>query len=208
MTRTGTGHESAAPIVVAAALGISADALELEKDGYGRPVISAPATDLRFSVAHSCGLTLIALAIEAEVGVDVECFNRDVTDWMMWEQTLTRDEISHLPADRTVRNATLLRHWVRREALLKAAGVGVAIEPRSIELSVHGRIAALPRALAPAASWSLHDVAIPGYAAAIACRPGVAIVEVGGDVCAALLGEGSHGAPGVGDHQGPGSMHS
>lgn len=173
--QSGPGHREAAQAVVAAALGRAPDELDLEKDGRGKPQVRAPATDLRFSVAHTLGLTLVAVGLGVDVGVDVERLDRRVTGWALWAQTLTTDEASRLPLDRAARNATLLRHWVRREALLKAAGVGLAVEPRALELAADGRICALPAALGAPGDWALEDVPVPGCAAAVACRPGAAI---------------------------------
>lgn len=191
---TGRGHSGAAPRAIAAALDIAADELALERDARGKPAVRTPVTDLCFSVAHTSGLTLVALASGVEVGIDVERLGRDVTGWRLWEQTLTSDELAHLPADRAARNRALLQSWVRREALLKAAGVGLAVDPLAIELAADGRIVELPRALGSPAAWSLDDVAIPGCAAAIACRPGRTRVEV------------IDSSPAVGDRGGPGSM--
>jgi len=178
VVRTGPDHRSSAPAVLAAALGLAPDELELERDGRGKPFIRAPATDLRFSFAHTADLTLVALTTGIEVGVDVERLDRDVTAWALWRHTLTADETSRLPVDQTARNACLLQLWVRKEALLKAAGVGLGVEPRAIELAGDGRVLALPAALGAASAWSLHDVAVPGCAAAVACSPPVAMVEI------------------------------
>lgn len=174
-----------APAVLAAALGLHRDELEWKRDAGGKRAISAPATDLRFSVAHTSGLSLVALALGVDVGVDVERLDRNVTDWTLWGQTLTADEVSSLPANREARNAALLQQWVRREAILKAAGVGLAVEPRAIALTADGAIVSLPAALGTPDVWSLDDVCVPGHAAAIACRPRVTRVEIHADAATA-----------------------
>jgi phosphopantetheinyl transferase len=178
VVRRGLDHETAAARVLAEALGIAPGDLELQRDARGKPAIRVPATDLRFSVAHTSGLTLVALAHDVDVGVDVESLARDVTGWAMWDQIITECEAVHLPASQTTRNALLLQMWVRREALLKAAGIGLSVDPATIELTPHGRIVGLPLNLSTPREWSLHDIAIPGCAAAVACRSDRTQVEV------------------------------
>lgn len=134
--------------------------------------MNAPGADPRISIAHTLDLTLVAVALGVDVGVDVERLDRSVTDWALWEQTLTAGEASRLPTDRVARNAMLLRSWVLREALLKAAGLGLAVEPGAIELAPDGELVALPPVLGAVAEWALVDLPVPGCAAAVAFRPG------------------------------------
>lgn len=158
-------------VQLATALGVRPEELELDVDERGKPFVHRPATDLSFSVTHTAGMTVVALACGGEVGVDAEPLDRDVEGWTLWRHALSERERASLGEQPPTRNTTLLRAWVRKEALLKAAGVGLAVEPVTVELSAAGRIVALPASLGPPSAWSLHDVALPGYAVAVACRP-------------------------------------
>lgn len=156
---------------VAGALGIPASQLEIESDERGKPFVARPSTELRFSVTHVRGMSAVALAWARDVGVDAEPLDRDVDGWALWRHALSARELERLDHDDERRGASLLRAWARKEALLKAAGVGLAVEPATIELTADGGIEALPAAFGAPATWSLHDVSLPGYAVAVACRP-------------------------------------
>lgn len=137
----------------------------------GKPSLRGWGGDLRFSVARARGLVLVAVARGREVGVDVERLGSG--PWLsLPRQALTSREMASLeglpdvgPAD------AFLRIWARKEAVLKAAGVGLAVDPVLVEVSGAGEPAAvveLPRPLGPAARYALVDLGLPGCAAAVA----------------------------------------
>jgi 4'-phosphopantetheinyl transferase len=128
---------------------------------HGRPVL--PGNPVHFSLSHTRGLVMIALA-EAPVGIDVEGFPDPgtVTDVASQLHPTERTELAALPA--AERPAAFTRCWTRKEALLKAIGVGLNEE---LSLTLVG-IGPQP---APQADWLLADLPTdPGYAAAVAVR--------------------------------------
>jgi 4'-phosphopantetheinyl transferase len=94
---------------------------------HGKPHLSG-SSELDFSLAHSDGLALIAVARERLVGVDVERV-RARTDILAVARNAfspaERLEIESPPADEA-RRAAFFRCWTRKEAYLKAKGVGLA----------------------------------------------------------------------------------
>ncbi len=129
------------------------------------------------SVAHTGHLVAVALA-SVPVGVDVELDDADVDGV---PAALTDREIAVIAAlPDAHRTDALRRVWVRKEAVLKALGFGLARDPRTIELSDPG---APPAVLAPAgpagsAGMTLRDLeGAPGAVAALALA-GVQPVEV------------------------------
>ena len=156
--------------VLADELGVSADEVVLVRE-HGKPRVAEPETDLRFSVSRTPGLVVVALARGVEVGVDVESTARDVTGWALWEQLLSAEEIARLPDERSARNRALLHAWVAREAILKAAGAGLDLDPALVEVQADGTVTALPEPLGDPRTWSLEWLRLDDAVAAIACAP-------------------------------------
>jgi 4'-phosphopantetheinyl transferase len=113
----------------------------------------------RLSMSRTTGLVVVAVA-DAPVGVDVE---RPPGALPVPRDVLAAGEP---PA---AGDHGLLRTWVRKEAVLKAAGTGLAVDPRTLCVSdAAGRPAvAHPRGpLDPPAgtAWWVADVALPADA--------------------------------------------
>lgn len=157
-------------------LRVQPTAIELGRDDRGKPRIERPRTSLRFSLSRSSGATAVALSPFAEVGVDVEFLGRDVTGWRMWSDVLTPAELDHVPPAATEQNAHLLRTWVAKEAILKAAGVGLAIEPRELELGSEDEIRALPGVLGRPDDWSLASFCVGRFVGAVAVLDPAALI--------------------------------
>jgi 4'-phosphopantetheinyl transferase len=113
---------------------------------FGKPSLAwnCGAPGLCFNVSGSEGLALVALSADLEVGVDLERV-RDLPELATLARRLVSSQDaaaieSAPPAERT---RLFLEHWVRHEALAKAAGLGL----RQIS-NVTGTVAVLtpPRA--------------------------------------------------------------
>jgi phosphopantetheinyl transferase len=146
--------------------------LRVRRDHRGRPYLEE-ADGLRFSLARSAGVTLVAVSSEAEVGVDIERrVDRGLTSLPAHALTDTElDTLGRFPE--AARADAFLTYWVRKEAILKAAGVGLGVEPSLLEVSGPREdpvVKAVPDTLDPTSVWTLVDLALPGYAAAVAVR--------------------------------------
>ncbi len=161
-----------------------------------------PAPSLRFNLAHSGERALVAVALNREIGVDIE---------MIKEQRAIRDianrffspyEVGVLLAlPEQERTAAFYRLWARKEAYLKARGDGLGLPLDSFDITLAPRD---PPALlqtrydpADAARWTLQDVPVePGYAAA------VAVQGAGWHLRVRIWGEDGLGPPASGGRQG------
>ncbi|MCM2391244.1 4'-phosphopantetheinyl transferase family protein [Streptomyces albipurpureus] len=130
-------------------------------DPHGRPIV--PGDPVHFSLSHTRGMVLIALA-SAPVGVDVEVLPRPetVADITPQLHPTERLELAELPAEG--RSLAFARCWTRKESVLKARGVGLNEELSRTYVGAGPQPAVDP-------VWLLADVPVdPGFAAAVAVR--------------------------------------
>lgn len=135
-------------------LGVARADVEIRYGPHGKPEVEGP---LRFSVAHSGELVLMAAALGREVGVDVERVRRLSDPAGLAREVLDAGEQDAFAALAPhERDADLLAAWTRKEALLKALGIGLGPDAWSTVNREKGRFSI--RTLAPA----------PGYVGALA----------------------------------------
>ena len=146
-------------------------------------------SQLRFNLSHSGGTALIGVAMDREIGVDIER-QRHLEDMnAMARSIFSCEEMAQwtkLPeADR---NTAFYRVWTRKEAYLKAIGLGLyrnlqdVTVPLAIELTGDSAQPCLVRDQANTQeTWSVRDVPVmTGYSAALCCRgerPGPLLVD-------------------------------
>jgi 4'-phosphopantetheinyl transferase len=171
-------------LILAGLLGIAAADVPVDRtcarcgEPHGRPRLAIGAA-LDFSVSHSGDL--IALAVTRDkagdgmrraVGVDVEQIAH-VPDGPPADAVLSpRERIAFDRLEAGTRTTAFFRYWVRKEALLKATGDGLAVAMTRLTVSAPDQPPRLVhwqgRPDLPAGA-SLHDLqARPGYAAALA----------------------------------------
>jgi len=115
---------------------------------HGKPFLEGgPA----FNLAHTGDHLVLALATEGEVGVDAE-EPRALPDLEALARRVftstERDELGALPPG-PERTGAFLRGWTRKEALLKAMGVGLALSPRHFSVDLFGSEGQLLRWIDP-----------------------------------------------------------
>lgn len=179
--RAGDGDELALAyglhrLVLGRVLGRDAREVALGRDRLGRPCLHGD--ELQTSLSHAGGAIAVAVGGHGRIGVDLEAAARDAQMEEIAERVLHPDEraaVAGLPA--SARARALLALWVRKEALLKAAGIGLAREMDSF-LAPDGEPVALPAIEGPdgpAAVARMIDAG-PGWMAAVAGPPGLRAV--------------------------------
>ena len=95
----------------------------------GKPRIDAPvdASSLQFNVSHAADVVLIAVTRYAAVGVDVERWVTDIDFVDLIERFFSPSECSEfLALADDQRRAGFFACWTRKEAYIKATGLGVS----------------------------------------------------------------------------------
>lgn len=122
--------------------GLAPEALVFAVNKFGKPELvdagaTGPRGHLRFNLSHTEGLTLLAVCLDADLGVDVEAV-RSMSDL----EEIARSHFSTLEnaALRAVepdeRQKAFFRCWTRKEAFLKAHGRGLSIPLDSFAVSI------------------------------------------------------------------------
>lgn len=103
----------------------------------GKPEIS-DSTSLRFNLAHSDDLALIAFARGQEVGVDVELIHEDVEVERLARRFFSSQELAallELPVAH--RREGFFHMWVQKEAYMKGRGDGVLLGVTHFDVVAH-----------------------------------------------------------------------
>jgi len=112
-------------------LGCPAESIAYGYNDYGKPFVDAAAgqPELCFSLSHANGLACCAVAKDGDVGVDVECTDRQVNGADISEQYFSIAEFADMMAlaDEQTRKERFFQLWVLKEAYIKAKGLGLSL---------------------------------------------------------------------------------
>jgi 4'-phosphopantetheinyl transferase len=104
--------------------------LVFARNAYGKPRIDSfeKSLPLSFNLSHTNGLTVLAVSLEHELGVDVEYLTRKVDILNLAERYFSQQEYQVLAAlDVKEFNQHFFNLWTLKEAYIKACGMGLAI---------------------------------------------------------------------------------
>lgn len=125
--------------LLAERLRIVPEAVEFVETEYGKPKLASVhgAADAEFNLSHSGSLALYAFASGRAVGVDVELI-REVPDADdLAERFFSPAEIASLKAlPHEERSLAFLACWTRKEALIKALGLGLSCPLNAFDVTI------------------------------------------------------------------------
>ena len=152
-------------------LGCEPATIGFELSAHGRPFLRDGGAV--FSLSHSADMALCAVAGEGELGVDIEC-RRSLEHRALARRFFSASEAESLEAlPEEVREAAFFDCWVRKEAYIKAKGLGLTLALDSFALSVPAnlgqRLLSSQRFPEDVARYQLRLLQAPaGYHAALA----------------------------------------
>jgi 4'-phosphopantetheinyl transferase len=162
-------------LAVSRYLGVDPCDLEFDAGASGKPRLAdAGSEDLRFNLAHTDGMALIAVTRGREVGVDIERIKPGF-DWAelapRYFSAPERAGLDALPAPQRSRAGYEI--WTRKEAWVKAVGTGLTTDLLDFGAGpLEGEpvwLGASSRPAAAAGPWTLCTVEAGGeYSAAVA----------------------------------------
>jgi phosphopantetheinyl transferase len=119
----------------AAYLSLSPDKVEISRTALGKPLLKK-AADLQVNLAHASGAVIVGFTRTHPIGVDLEsAAQADLCS--VEEAACTKVEQAFLSSLRGEgRKKHFLRLWTRKEALLKAAGFGLCVQPKLLNIGI------------------------------------------------------------------------
>jgi len=122
--------------------GAEPQALRFALGEHGRPELDWPVKSprMRFNISHTHGLVACALALEHDVGVDVEHVERRLEIGRIAPSVFSPDERRALALlDDDALRTRFFQLWTLKEAYIKARGMGLALPLREITFHLDGR---------------------------------------------------------------------
>jgi 4'-phosphopantetheinyl transferase len=156
-------------------LDLPANKLQFEYDEFGKPSLTpGQGLPLQFNVSHSGDLILIAITVGRAVGVDVERIRTDLDPDSIAARFFSANECKILASlAGPVRYQAFFVCWTRKEAYLKARGIGLSLSLDQFDVSFlpneEPRLLATRHDPAEARRWRLQALDLSGdYVAALA----------------------------------------
>jgi 4'-phosphopantetheinyl transferase len=147
---------------------------------YGKPDLTSEHS-LRFNLSHSNEVALLAVTLDAELGVDVEHIRADFASEDIARRFFSRAEVETFNAlAPEQRVEAFFRCWTRKEAYIKAIGKGLsqALDEFDVTLAPDTPAALLRAKDDDPARWLLSDIEVgKSYAGALVIERPVAEIR-------------------------------
>ncbi len=148
--------------------------LRFSLNEYGKPALASPGLSLQFNLSHSANLILYAFVWQRQLGVDVEYMrsNIDYDDLARYcFSPFEQETLNGLSQDE--KHQAFYNCWTRKEAYIKARGMGLSLPLDLFDVSLlPGEAAALLQSREDpneVQRWSMRRLAPgAGYAGALA----------------------------------------
>ena len=146
--------------------------LRFAQSEHGKPSLVLDGGGWPFNLSHSKDIAVVAIASGGEVGVDVEAVGDDLPSADLAAAVLCAEESEDLARMPTAAQAAcFVACWTRKEACLKAVGLGLSLEPRTLHVGLEPRRLELRIA---GHELVVDALAVPrGYRAAVAAVGGL-----------------------------------
>jgi 4'-phosphopantetheinyl transferase len=117
--------------------GVAARELQFTSGEHGRPELAAPQCTprLRFNLSHTRGLVACGVALEHDIGVDVEHVDRRLEiDRLAGNVFSERERTALYALPPAAQRERFFELWTLKESYIKAVGVGISMPLRAISI--------------------------------------------------------------------------
>lgn len=144
-------------------LNLPPDRMQFQKNAWGKPRLTRPQDALQFNIAHTGDLLLVAVTAERTVGIDVETV-RPVQnlDGLVTCAFSPTERVAFRALPRSQRLEAFFATWTRKEAYMKARGLGFGLPLGAFDVTVAPdeppQVLADRHAPNVESTWALSDV--------------------------------------------------
>jgi 4'-phosphopantetheinyl transferase len=165
-------------IIIGYYLRVEPAELRFDYSSYGKPSLSKPfpeITRLNFNLAHSGELAVLGMTLRRQIGIDLERISGKVAHEEIARRFFSSSEIACLSSlPQAARPRAFFNCWTRKEAFIKAKGMGLSLDLDQFDVTLDDEDAALLRTRwdqSEAEQWSLRALNVgSGYVAAVAAE--------------------------------------
>jgi len=161
--------------ILASYSNISSNKITFATQAFGKPILVGNADiGIKFNMAHSGNLMIVAVGKNYEIGIDVE----------IWSNNVDYDSVANLCFSETERifwnglpanekTEFFYRLWTRKESFVKATGLGLGVDVSQVTSSLVGttRFLTIPNDYGLAEDWNLIDLDLGGGKSAALTAP-------------------------------------
>lgn len=124
-------------VILAKYLNLEPSAIAFSYGSHGKPFLQKPFNRLSFNLTHSGRLALYIIALQRDVGIDVECISGDREIDSIISRFFTQSEQTYLlNLSAAERQIAFFRCWTCKEAQTKASGEGISQGLDRLDLSL------------------------------------------------------------------------
>ncbi len=158
--------------IIAHYLDMNPRSIVFAKGEFGKPYLPYHPT-LQFNMSHSRDMVLIGLCHGSAVGIDVEYIQDSVDVLQLAEHAFSDSELASFCAIPSRSQAiAFFAHWTRKEAYIKARGLGLSLPLNSFDVPLRSEEASYPSRAASNVTalgkWYCRDLyPHPSYAGAV-----------------------------------------
>lgn len=163
--------------VISEIMNASPERLVIEPDDLGKPRL--PGSGLQFNLSHSAGEALIGVSPHRAIGVDIEVVHEVLDAEALARAHFTNAERAEWSRGPAARDRTFLTCWTRKEACVKALGVGLSAPPEAVEVGCapDARVVAI-RLGTESCEVALESLRLPGESVAAVALAAPAAVRL------------------------------
>jgi 4'-phosphopantetheinyl transferase len=137
------------------------DEMEFEIEEFGKPKLTN--SDLEFNLSHSKNKAIIAIAIDVQLGIDIEYIDEKIKAKEIAGNFFSNEEIKQLCALEDVKLADgFFNIWTKKEAFIKAIGTGLTYPLDAFDVSLDNSeqkaLTRLDNSFTEAQKWNLFSI--------------------------------------------------